>query len=244
MVDEFIKIIRILRKKCPWDREQTIETLLPKLIEESYEAMDATDREELKEELGDVLTVIFMMLVILEEEGTEMNSIFSNTIKKLITKHPHVFGDKKLETSSQVLNNWEKMREKEKGDFFKSIPKSLSSLQLAEIVQERAARVGFDWKDYKGVIEKIEEELSELKNAIKTSNSEEIEEEMGDLLFSIVNLARHLKVSPERTLRTAVNKFIQRFNQVYALAKKRNKLTLKEMDRIWNTIKERNKDRS
>ena len=237
MLNKFVEIIKILRKKCPWDREQTIESLLPKLIEESYEALDSKNKDELIEEIGDVLTVVFMMIIILEEEGVEMDTVFKRVIDKLVKKHPHVFGEKKLDTTEAVLDNWEKMRNEEKGDFFKSLPESLPSLQLAEIVQERAARVGFDWGEYRGVIEKIKEELNEFEAAVETKNKKNIEEELGDLLFSIVNISRHLKISPEISLRKSTSKFKKRFNKVYSKVKEKKNPSLEEMDKIWDEVK-------
>lgn len=242
-LEELLSIGKILREKCPWDAEQDLNSLKYTLREEAYEVIDAIEEKDythLKEELGDLLFNIFFMSIVAEQDGLfSLEDVVDRIIEKLINRHPHVFGDVKVKNSEEALANWERIkREENKG--LMDVPLSLPALILANKVQEKAKRVGFDWEDYRGPREKIEEELRELDNAITTGGN--IKEEIGDLLFSVVNTARLLGVDSESALRDTVKKFITRFNQMEELAKKRNisleKLSLSEMDKLWEEIKE------
>lgn len=240
---ELLEIGRILRKKCPWDAEQDFDSLKYTLREEAYEVIDAIEEKDythLKEELGDLLFNIFFMSIIAEEKGLfNIEDIVDKIIEKLINRHPHVFGNIEVKSSEEALTNWELIKREENKKIM-DVPLNLPSLVLANKVQEKARRVGFDWEDYRGPREKIEEELRELDKAIDTGGN--VKEEIGDLLFSVVNTARLLGVDSESALRDTVKKFINRFNQMEELAKKRNisleDLTLNEMDKLWEEIKE------
>ena len=242
-LEELLKIGKILRGKCPWDAEQDLDSLKYTLREEAYEVIDTIEEKDhlhLKEELGDLLFNIFFISIIAEEEGHfTLEDAVDRIIEKLINRHPHVFGEVKVESSKEALANWEKIkREENKGTT--DVPLSLPALVLANKIQEKVRRIGFDWDDYRGPREKIEEELKELDKAISAGGN--IKEEIGDLLFSVVNTARLLGVDSESALRDTVKKFIKRFNKMEELAKKRNvkleKLTLSEMDKLWEEIKE------
>jgi tetrapyrrole methylase family protein/MazG family protein len=233
------EIINILREKCPWDREQTNESLKYKLIEESYEVINTIDEKnwhKFEEEIGDILLVVLMHIKIAEEKNlTSLNNVISKLIHKLIKRHPHVFSDKKLNNADEVLENWEKSKGEE---LFKNINFSMPALYLAYRITQKAEKIGFDWENKEDVLKKVYEEMDELKNAKSDS---EIFEEIGDLLFTIVNLSRHYKVNPEDALRNATRKFLNRLNKVLEYIKENNlnleDMTLKEIDEIWEKVK-------
>ncbi len=248
---EFVNIVRRLRKECPWDKEQTHGSLRRCLLEESYEvleAIDNSDMTELRKELGDLmLQVVFHGIMAEETDDFTLVQVLDAEISKLIFRHPHVFGDAVLNSSDEVKTNWEKMKKHEgRESVLDGIPKELPSLFRAYRVQEKAAKVGFDWKDVKPVYEKILEEISELKHNIEQHEShDKIEDEFGDVLFSIVNYARFLKINPEDALRRTIEKFMFRFRKIEEYAKENNleldHMTLEEMDEIW--VKVKNMDR-
>jgi tetrapyrrole methylase family protein / MazG family protein len=236
---------------CPWDREQTHQTLRTNLIEEAYEvlaALDADDADAMCEEFGDLLLQIVLHAQIALEAGEfSMAQVIAGIQAKLIRRHPHVFGDIKVKGAEEVLQNWEKLKAEEReanGDrkvdkgALGSVPAGLPALTQAETYQRRAARVGFDWPDVSGVKAKVQEEFAELEAA---TDAAEREDELGDLLFAVVNLARWLEVDPEAALRHANTKFASRFAQVEARAKAEggsmSKMTLEELDRIWEAVK-------
>jgi len=241
-----------LRSKngCPWDREQTHKSLLPYLIEEAYEVVDtieAGDDERLKEELGDLLLQIIFHAQIAEEEGRfDIQEVIDHLNDKLKARHPHVFGRKKASSSEEVLRNWEHIKLSQQKDKNKSvlsgIPRHIPALLKAYRVQEKVSRVDFDWKNTEDVFSKIEEEIDELKKAsIKKMKKSRVEDEMGDILFSWVNLARHLKINPEFALRRTIDKFVRRFNYIERQLRKR-KIPLKEaglplLDSLWEEAK-------
>jgi MazG family protein len=233
------EIINILREKCPWDREQTNESLKYKLIEESYEVINTIDEKnwhKFEEEIGDILLVVLMHIKIAEEKNlTSLNNVISKLIHKLIKRHPHVFSDKKLNNADEVLENWEKSKGEE---LFKNINFSMPALYLAYRITQKAEKIGFDWENKEDVLKKVYEEIEELKNAKSDS---EVFEEIGDLLFTIVNLSRHYKVNPEDALRNATRKFLNRLNKVLEYIKENNlnleDMTLKEIDEIWGKVK-------
>ena len=245
--DEFYKLVQRLRKECPWDKEQTHESLRRCLLEESYEVLEAIDtnnKEELKKELGDLILQVVFHTIIGEEENTfSFREVLELEIKKLISRHPHIFSDVKVKNADEVKTNWEKLKAKEgRKSVLDGVPKELPALFRAYRIQEKAAKVGFDWKDEKPVYDKILEEIGELKKNMETlSSREEIEDEFGDVLFSIVNYSRFLKINPEDALRRTIEKFIMRFQKIEEFAKINNlvldDMTLDDMDVIWNKSK-------
>lgn len=228
---------------CPWDREQTHESLVRYLIEESYEVIEAIkigDKEKLQEELGDLLLQVVFHAALAEREGHFDFAAVARTVsRKMVDRHPHVFGTMDLKTSDDVMDNWEGFKKKEgKKYLLEGIPIILPALMRAEKMQEKAARVGFDWPNVDGALDKFKEEVDELGNA---SNSEEIKEEMGDVFFALVNVARIKDIEPEEALQASNDKFARRFNYIEKKIKSANKefsdLTLQEMDKIWDEAK-------
>jgi len=250
---ELVRLMAKLRSKngCPWDREQTHKSLLPYLIEEAYEVVDtieAGDDARLKEELGDLLLQIIFHAQIAEEGGRfDIQEVIDHLNGKLKTRHPHVFRKEKASSSEEVLRNWEHIKlsaQKEKNkSVLSGIPRHLPALLKAYRVQEKVSRVDFDWKNTQDVFSKIEEEINELKKvSVKKMKKSRVEDEMGDILFSWVNLARHLKINPEFALRRTIDKFVKRFNYIERQLKKR-KIPLKEaglplLDSLWEEAKE------
>ncbi|MEO0184196.1 MAG: nucleoside triphosphate pyrophosphohydrolase [candidate division WOR-3 bacterium] len=239
LVVELIALVKTLRKKCPWDRKQTLKTIKNNVIEEAYEVVSAIEENNLtgiKEEIGDLLFLGFFLGQILEEKGVPIKEIISTTIKKYQTKHPHVFKSKKFRSTNEIVKFWHSSKK----DIFHGIPYSLPALLAAKLIQERAARVGFDWDNAEGPKEKLIEEINELN---RTKLRRELVEEMGDLLFSCVNIARHLKIDPEEALRRANKKFVKRFRIMQKILGKQKRdissLSLEEMDQVWDRIKKR-----
>jgi tetrapyrrole methylase family protein/MazG family protein len=246
------EIMFLLRseKGCPWDREQTHESLKKYLIEETYEvleALDLGDKEKVCEELGDLLLQIVFHAQIGKEEGTfNMDDIITGICRKMILRHTHVFGHAKADTPDEVIENWEDIKKKEKGmtdhtSVLKGVPANLPALMRSYKVQQKAAQVGFDWDDIEDVIEKVDEEIEELKDVYKSKNVERITDEIGDVFFALVNLARFLKVQPELALTATINKFINRFEYIekesVRLGKKLEEMSLAEMDKLWDEAK-------
>lgn len=259
-VDRLHEIMTKLRdpeKGCPWDREQTLSSLKPCVLEEAYELLSAMDNPEDKhnhiEELGDVLLQVMFQSVMAEQEGRFTFDDVANAISdKLIRRHPHVFGDVEADDTQTVLRNWEQIKQSEhkreaRHSALDGVPAALPGLIKAQRIQEKAARVGFDWKDAEGPLAKIREELHELEEAIaerkssKPADSDKVKEELGDLLFSVANLARHLKVDSESAIEGTTRKFARRFRAVEshakALGKDLKEMTLEEMDEIWDRVK-------
>jgi MazG family protein len=233
---------------CPWDREQTHETLLAAIIEEAYEvteAVRAKNDAHFCEELGDLLLLVVMHAEIARETGRfNIDEIIRDISDKLIRRHPHVFGTSDARDSGAVLKQWEAIkREEKKADshYFASLPKALPALMRAQKAQSKAARVNFDWTEVRDVVAKVEEELREMKEAIAARDRAGIEEEIGDMLFAVVNLARKSKIDAESALQGGTDKFVTRFNQLEDEVKARGRelgdLSLSEMDEIWNRIK-------
>lgn len=250
-VKDLVEIVRLLRAPggCPWDREQTHESLRRNFLEESYEVVEAIDQgsaEHLKEELGDVLLqVVFHTGIETEAGGFNLDDVADGICKKLIYRHPHVFGDITVSDTGEVLSNWEELKRKEKGqathtDALASVARSLPALWRAEKVQKKAAKAGFDWPDISGAADKLSEELSELQTAAAQDGGN-VEEELGDLLFSVVNVARFLRVDPEEALSKACDKFIRRFQLVERLAHQSGQsmedMELSELDKLWEQAK-------
>lgn len=252
-LDDLVEVIKALRAEngCPWDKVQTHETLKQDMLEEACEAIDAiekSDYENLCEELGDVLMQVVFHARIEEEKGDDaaftLEDVIRGICEKMIYRHPHVFGsgDVKADTPEEVLVNWEKLKQKEKKtetqtEVMQKIPSSLPALMRAAKVQKKAADVGFDWHDISGALPKVYEEVKELEESILAQDGHE-EEEFGDILFALVNIARFLKINPEFALTNATKKFINRFEYVEksALLQGRHltEMTLEEMDLLWD----------
>src|SRR5206468_1298539 len=251
--DQFQKLCEIVAKLrgpggCPWDREQTNESVLPALIEEAYEVAEAArgkNDAHFREELGDLLLLVVMHAEIAAEAGRfNIEEVIREVSDKLVRRHPHVFGTSEARDAGAVLKQWEAIkREEKKADshYLSSLPKALPALVRAQKAQSKAARVNFDWTELSGVMAKVEEELHETKEAIQSQQHERIDDEIGDLLFAVVNLARKCKIDAESALQSATNKFVERFNQLEDELKTRGsklgELELAEMDAIWGKIK-------
>jgi tetrapyrrole methylase family protein/MazG family protein len=247
-IDRLKQIVQRLRSPdgCPWDREQTHQSLKPHVIEECYELIDAIDDmddQEMQEELGDLLLQVVLHAQMASEEGRfDFDSVAEVISEKLIRRHPHVFGDTKLATSDAVLKQWDAIKRREKTDresALDGVPRGLPGLAKAQKMQSKAARVGFDWADAEGPLEKVKEEITEIEQA---ESGEKLAEEIGDLLFSVVNFARKSKLDAEELLQAANRKFSDRFRKMEALAASRglklSPLTLSEMDQLWNEVKQ------
>jgi MazG family protein len=247
--EDFVNIVKRLRKDCPWDRIQTHLSLRRCLLEETYEVLEVIDENnmnELKKELGDILLqVVFHSNIAEEANEFTLSDVIKSETEKLIERHPHVFGDVKAESSDEVKRNWEKLKKNEgRKSVIEGIPEELPALLKAYRMQEKASRVGFDWKNEKPVFEKILEEINELRaNVDSGKEHRELEDELGDVLFSIVNYSRFLKVNPEDALRRTIKKFRERFQEIEKYAEENNKpleeMTLDEMDVIWNRAKKK-----
>ena len=234
---------------CPWDREQTNESLLPGLIEEAYEvagAVRARDDQNLREELGDLILLAVMHSEVAREEGRfDIEGVLGDVTAKLIRRHPHVFGSSAVRDTEGVIKQWEAIKHDEKGGddhYLASLPAALPALMRAQKAQKKVARVNFDWTDLSDVVAKVDEELAETKEAIASGNPEAVADEIGDLLFAVVNLARKSKLDAETALQQATDKFVSRFNRLEDELRRRNRrlgdAELAELDAIWNAIKQ------
>lgn len=249
-VYEFVDLMKKLRAPggCPWDREQTHESISTNLLEEAYEAYDAIkagDAFKTADELGDLLMQIVFHAIIAEEEGKyDLDTIAGGVYEKMVRRHPHVFGENVLDKSSEVLVKWEEIKSEEKGyksyaDDLYDVVRALPELKRAEKIQKRAAKAGFDWENSEGVIEKIKEETSELAEAIENGTNKK--EEIGDLLFTVVNLARKEKIDPEEALSEANRKFIERFDKMeklYSGEKDFAEVSMEEKNILWEKAKQ------
>ena len=244
--ERLIQIMNELREKCPWDKKQTIESLRHLTIEETYELADAITENDwtgIKEELGDLLLhIVFYAKIGNEKNKFTLEQVIQCVCDKLIVRHPHVYGDVKVENEEEVKQNWEKIKLKEgKSSVLGGVPKTLPSMVKAIRLQEKSQQVGFEWSNTEQVWAKLEEEISELKEAIASNCQDHIEDEMGDVFFSLVNLSRFLKVNAESALERTNKKFMSRFTKMEEHAKMENKflhdMTLEEMDALWNKIK-------
>ncbi len=249
--DELVQLMTTLRgpNGCPWDREQTLESLKPFIVEESYEVIDAIDRNDrhaLAEELGDFLLQAVFIAEITREEGSfDIHDVVTVLHDKLVRRHPHVFADVKADDSEQVLVNWEKLKNEERKAENKSVldgvPQSLPALLKASRLTEKAARVGFDWRRAEDVFDKIDEELAEVREAVAKQDAQNLHEEIGDLLFTIANIARKLDMNAEEALQSANRKFTRRFTametRVRDTGRNLDQLTLEQMDALWDEAK-------
>lgn len=238
---------------CPWDKEQTMRSLTPFIIEEAYEvvsAIDSGDMEHIKEELGDLLfQVIFVAQIADEEDNFTLADVMEGSIEKMVNRHPHVFGESRAETSEAVLKQWAEIKKTEKKKKGKDkaegclagVPEELPALLRAHKISQKAAKTGFDWNSIDEVLEKLDEETSEFKEAVRSRKTADMEEELGDMLFTMVNIGRFLEVNPEDALRRTIAKFISRFHHVErALIQKGDDLStadMSEMERLWQEAK-------
>ncbi|MFM2225511.1 MAG: nucleoside triphosphate pyrophosphohydrolase [Bacteroidota bacterium] len=244
--DRLLTVMDELREKCPWDKKQTIQTLRTLTIEEMYELTDAIlndDWDNIKKELGDVLLhIVFYARIAKEENKFTVAEMINQLCEKLIVRHPHIYGDVKVNDENDVKKNWEQIKLKEGSkSVLGGVPKGLPAMVKAHRIQEKAKQVGFEWDTREQVWDKIEEEIAELKEAVANNNIDEMENEMGDVLFSFINYARFLNLDSETALERTNRKFINRFSKMETAANKAGKnlaeMTLTEMDAMWNEIK-------
>jgi len=250
--DSFLRLVSImdeLREKCPWDRKQTVETLRHMTIEETYELADAITEKDwkgIKEELGDLLLhILFYSRIGKEQKQFTLEEVIDGIAEKLIVRHPHIYGDVKVGSDEDVKKNWENIKLKEgKKSVLSGVPVSLPATVKAMRLQDKARQVGFEWENKDQVWQKVEEEINELHVAVKKDEEDKIEDEFGDLIFSLINYARFLRIDAENALERTNKKFISRFTKMEAEALKQSKkldeMTLEEMDAIWNIIKHQN----
>lgn len=243
--ERLLNIMDELREKCPWDKKQTMESLRNLTIEETYELADAileSDLKEIKEELGDLmLHMVFYAKIADELKAFDIADVLNGVCEKLISRHPHIYGDVKVNGEEDVMKNWEQLKLKEgKKSVLSGVPNSLPALIKAQRMQEKTAQVGFEWDNIEDVWTKVEEEIAELKQAIASKDQVKIQEEYGDVLFSLVNYGRFLKVDPETSLELINKKFKSRFQFIEGNAPKPLKeMSLAEMDELWNAAKEK-----
>ncbi|TXE09507.1 nucleoside triphosphate pyrophosphohydrolase [Gelidibacter salicanalis] len=245
--DRLLTIMDELREQCPWDKKQTMETLRHLTIEEVYELGDAIldkDLDEVKKELGDVLLhIVFYARIASEHKAFDIADVCVSICDKLVERHPHIYGDVKVENEEDVKRNWEQIKLKEKGktSVLQGVPKSLPAMVKANRIQDKVAGVGFDWEHPEQVYEKVEEELAELKVEVAKGDADKMESELGDVLFSIINYARFLKINPENALERTNKKFIKRFQYLEVKSREINvplsEMTLDEMDVFWEEAK-------
>ncbi|MEW6715397.1 MAG: nucleoside triphosphate pyrophosphohydrolase [Nitrospirota bacterium] len=253
-IKKLIEIAEKLRSPegCPWDREQTRESLKPFLVEEMYElidAMNANDPEEMKEELGDLLFQIVLHCQLLKEQGLfDIDDVAEGIANKMVSRHPHVFSDKEFKTSDDVRKWWDEHKKKEgkaPKSAFDRVPKTLPALSMAKTIQEKATKVGFDWESIDDVLKKLDEEVEEFKGAFAGKSHGDIESELGDMLFVMVRIANFVNVDPEIALRKTIKKFVSRFNHMETAASEQGQrlpdMTLEDMEVLWNLAKKKYK---
>lgn len=246
-IERLRRIMDELREQCPWDKKQTIHTLQPQTLEEVYELSDTIVNENwqgLKEELGDLLLhIMFYSKIGSEQQHFTFDDVVAGVCNKLINRHPHIYGNVKVENDTDVKQNWEKIKQQEgKKSVLSGVPPSMPALIKALRLQEKTKQVGFEWENTTQVKDKVEEEMQELYEAVEQGSHKEIEEEFGDVLFALINYARFVNVDPERALERTNKKFIRRFQQVEDMAGAQGKslhdMTLWEMDALWDKVKE------
>jgi XTP/dITP diphosphohydrolase len=244
--ERLLDIMDELREQCPWDNKQTFESLRHLTIEETYELGDAildNDLQEIKKELGDLLLHIVFYAKIGSEQNTfDIGDVANEICEKLINRHPHIYGNTKVDGADQVIKNWESIKLKEgKNSVLEGVPKSLPALVKAFRIQEKAAGVGFEWDNAKDVLDKVKEEITEFNQEVEDQNHDKMEDEFGDVIFSLINYARYLKINPESALERTNKKFIKRFKYIEESAKNEgkviNELTLDQMEAFWNKAK-------
>lgn len=244
--DRLLQIMDDLREKCPWDRKQTIQTLRQLTIEETYELADAITDEDwksIREELGDILLhIVFYAKIGAEQQKFDINDVINGVCDKLIHRHPHIYGDVKADTEEQVKQNWEKLKLKEgKTSVLSGVPLSLPALVKAMRLQEKAKQTGFEWDNTSQVWDKVKEEVNELEEAVNSGDKDAVEDEFGDVMFSLVNYSRFLEIDAENALERTNKKFQRRFQAMEVLALQQgrtlNDMNLTEMDTLWNQVK-------
>lgn len=251
-INDFLRLVTVLRSPggCPWDRKQTHESIKKNFIEETYEVVEAinkADAEGLKEELGDVLLQVAMHSEMESEKGSfDFNDVVNDICKKLVVRHPHVFGDAAVQSSDEALQNWDQVKLKTKGmkkqgEAMIKVPREFPALMRAQKVQEKAAKAGFDWDDINGAVDKLHEEIDELETALAAGVGKDIEEEFGDVLFSCVNVSRFIGADSEEALTASTDKFIKRYLLVEKLAADEGldmkTASIEELDKLWNKAK-------
>ena len=251
-INDFLRLVTVLRSPggCPWDRKQTHESIKKNFIEETYEVVEAinkADAEGLKEELGDVLLQVAMHSEMESEKGSfDFNDVVNDICKKLVVRHPHVFGDAAAQSSDEALQNWDQVKLKTKGmkkqgEAMIKVPREFPALMRAQKGQEKAAKAGFDWDDINGAVDKLHEEIDELETALAAGVGKDIEEEFGDVLFSCVNVSRFIGADSEEALTASTDKFIKRYLLVEKLAADEvldmNTASIEELDKLWNKAK-------
>ena len=251
-INDFLRLVTVLRSPggCPWDRKQTHESIKKNFIEETYEVVEAinkADAEGLKEELGDVLLQVAMHSEMESEKGSfDFNDVVNDICKKLVVRHPHVFGDAAAQNSDEALQNWDQVKLKTKGmkkqgEAMIKVPREFPALMRAQKVQEKAAKAGFDWDDINGAVDKLHEEIDELETALAAGVGKDIEEEFGDVLFSCVNVSRFIGADSEEALTASTDKFIKRYLLVEQLAADdgvdMKSASIEELDKLWNKAK-------
>lgn len=251
-INDFLRLVTVLRSPggCPWDRKQTHESIKKNFIEETYEVVEAinkADAEGLKEELGDVLLQVAMHSEMESEKGSfDFNDVVNDICKKLVVRHPHVFGDAAAQSSNEALQNWDQVKLKTKGmkkqgEAMIKVPREFPALMRAQKVQEKAAKAGFDWDDINGAVDKLHEEIDELETALAAGVGKDIEEEFGDVLFSCVNVSRFIGADSEEALTASTDKFVKRYLLVEKLAADEGldlkTASIEELDKLWNKAK-------
>ncbi|MBQ9229310.1 MAG: nucleoside triphosphate pyrophosphohydrolase [Eubacterium sp.] len=251
-IEDLISIVRVLRAPggCPWDREQTHESIRKNFIEETYEVIEAINKQDtalLKEELGDVLLQVALHTEMEREKGTfTFDDVANDIVQKLVIRHPHVFGEVVANNEEEALDSWNAAKQQSKGmksqsESMLSVPRELPALMRAQKIQHKAAKVGFDWDHVDGAVDKLYEEINELKTAMSDGDQAAVEEEFGDVLFSCVNIARFLKLDSEEALTASTDKFLSRFTEVERLARERGidmkEASLSTLDQLWDEAK-------
>ena len=245
-IEDLLDVMSELRNKCPWDQKQTFDTLKKLTIEETYELVDAIDKkkyDDIKDELGDLLLhIVFYSKIASENKKFNFNDVLNSLIEKLIYRHPHIYGDIKVSSIDEVKKNWERLKVKDKNKgILSGVPNHLPSLIKAHRVQDKVASIGFDFPNVKHTIDKIKEEFEEFSSALLSQNKSEIEEEFGDILFSLINYSRHIGIDSDESLNKSIQKFIDRFNKVEKILKLKkldfDSCSEEELNNFWNDVK-------
>ena len=245
-IEDLLDVMSELRNKCPWDQKQTFDTLKKLTIEETYELVDAIDKkkyDDIKDELGDLLLhIIFYSKIASENKKFNFDDVLNSLIEKLIYRHPHIYGDIKVSSIDEVKKNWERLKVKDKNKgILSGVPNHLPSLIKAHRVQDKVASIGFDFPNVKDTVDKIKEEFEEFNSALLSQNKSEIEDEFGDILFSLINYSRHIGIDSDESLKKSIQKFIDRFNKVEKILKSKNldfdNCSNEELNNFWNNVK-------
>ena len=245
-IEDLLDVMSELRNKCPWDQKQTFDTLKKLTIEETYELVDAIDKkkyDDIKDELGDLLLhIIFYSKIASENKKFNFNDVLNSLIEKLIYRHPHIYGDIKVSSIDEVKKNWERLKVKDKNKgILSGVPNHLPSLIKAHRVQDKVASIGFDFPNVKDTVDKIKEEFEEFNSALLSQNKSEIEDEFGDILFSLINYSRHIGIDSDESLKKSIQNFIDRFNKVEKILKSKNldfdNCSDEELNNFWNDVK-------